>query len=630
LDQALRHAGLKLGAKDGPGVVSRELAWTSRNPEERLAERMFSSRGGSPVGAYRSLLRQQIVDKAKADGVWPGPAEIGPVPLRLVREGAHGTITGTVDGREKTVTGEFVAWWSPSSGADRRPMVNVGMRMDGGPEVVRVTVPATGAVFHLGPATPEQPEQAAQVTHEQGDLLGDFLGNLERALAAQQPRVIPLADAEWGMYGRIDKNSGIYPAGEPQRKDEVGWITTVPRIYTGGEAGANHPKWRGKPLLSTFLSRTGNRGGTSVYAFPDATFTVLDPPEGEKLKVPKFLSRRLPIADLRRGDVFYIWTQATGGAGYETLPRYHVQDTPVAIDKKTSAVHVLVGGEGEPETLELPSWDRIDVEDPRKYEWKAAEPLTFTAVCPSCGARTESVPAEGDGDTWRSAEQWLFLAMQDHRSKCPGPAAASDGFDEVRQVRTPDTLAADVVARFAHLDRLPRIASHSGCDCCARVRVLEPSAGDGSLVGAVFSVVPHADLFAVEPDPDRAAKLRAMPQTFPVHECTLEEFAQRFGSGLLKGYDLIVMNPPYSAKGKRALWLDHVRLAWKLLAEGGRLVAILPRPAQWLDDPNVIAVLDLVGADAEREELPKRSFSQYGTDIDTWVLAASKRLVGVT
>jgi len=86
--------------------------------------------------------------------------------------------------------------------------------------------------------------------------------------------------------------------------------------------------------------------------------------------VPKILSQRLPTADLHRGDVFYIWTQATGAARFETLPRYHVQDAPVAIDKTTSAVHVLVGGEGEPETLELPSWDWIDVEDPRKWTWK--------------------------------------------------------------------------------------------------------------------------------------------------------------------------------------------------------------------------------------------------------------------
>jgi hypothetical protein len=380
LAQALARAGLKLGDADGRGVVSRHLAWTSRNPEEKLAERMFSSRGGAPAGAGRPVLRQEVVAKAMADGVWPGPAEVGPVPLRLVREGAHGTLTGTVDGGLTDVTGEFMYWWSDSHGADRRATVKVQMRVPdqrqpGQYRVLTVQVPATGVVFHLDPgaAGSVRPVPVAQVEPQQGDLLAGLLGELEQGLAALTPRVIPLAEVEWGMYGRIGKGSGIYPDGSQQRKDEVGWITSVPRVYTGGEGGANNPKWRGKPLLSTFVSYTGQVGGTSVYAFPDATFTLLDPPEGERLAVPKILSRRLPVADLRRGDVFYIWTETRPGVELKDLPRYHVQDTPVALDKRTSALPVLADGKGEVTTLTLGSWNWIDVQDPRKWPWVEAE-----------------------------------------------------------------------------------------------------------------------------------------------------------------------------------------------------------------------------------------------------------------
>lgn len=197
-------------------------------------------------------------------------------------------------------------------------------------------------------------------------------------------------------------------------------------------------------------------------------------------------------------------------------------------------------------------------------------------------------------------------------------------------VRTPDLLAVDVVTRFTDLGRLPVGSRLGDLPCHRLIHVLEPSAGDGSLVRALFASVPadRLDVLAVEPDQDRAAALkenvkgRGAPVS--VHVRTFEDFAAWYKPTLLRRFDLVVMNPPYSVPGSRALWLEHVRLAWELLAEGGQLVAILPKPAGWLKDPNVAAVLDLVGPGAVRKELPKRSFRQYGTDIDTWVLAATK------
>lgn len=49
--------------------------------------------------------------------------------------------------------------------------------------------------------------------------------------------------------------------------------------------------------------------------------------------------------------------------------------------------------------------------------------LVFVGVCPCCGEQTEPCPAEGPGESWKSAEQWLFLSMQRHKPTCHARAA---------------------------------------------------------------------------------------------------------------------------------------------------------------------------------------------------------------
>lgn len=49
--------------------------------------------------------------------------------------------------------------------------------------------------------------------------------------------------------------------------------------------------------------------------------------------------------------------------------------------------------------------------------------LVFVGVCTLCGTPTESCPAEGPGEAWKSAEQWLFLALEQHKAVCLGRPA---------------------------------------------------------------------------------------------------------------------------------------------------------------------------------------------------------------
>jgi hypothetical protein len=52
--------------------------------------------------------------------------------------------------------------------------------------------------------------------------------------------------------------------------------------------------------------------------------------------------------------------------------------------------------------------------------------LVFVGVCAFCGDRMEPCPAEGPGETWKSAVQWTFLAMERHKTVCRFPIEGKD------------------------------------------------------------------------------------------------------------------------------------------------------------------------------------------------------------
>lgn len=177
VEQLLADAGLKLGADEGPGVVSWRLPWQKEDePRWDELERIFFSEGFSgPADHYRPVLKQRWVAKAIEDGVWPGKPETGPTPLRLVREGAYGSITGMLEGVERTVTGVFDRVWSASHGRQFETTANVVVRTGEGPglRVLTVQVPADGAEFvlHAPGEEPEQPKPRRRGTSVPGPQL---------------------------------------------------------------------------------------------------------------------------------------------------------------------------------------------------------------------------------------------------------------------------------------------------------------------------------------------------------------------------------------------------------------------------------------------------------------------------
>ncbi|MGH7743399.1 MAG: methyltransferase [Candidatus Dormibacteria bacterium] len=141
----------------------------------------------------------------------------------------------------------------------------------------------------------------------------------------------------------------------------------------------------------------------------------------------------------------------------------------------------------------------------------------------------------------------------------PPPCATRD--KELSYWATPPALAKELVAG------LPLDPGHC---------VLEPSAGDGALVRAVREQHPQARVTAVEPDPARWTVLSAqfaLSDGIVWPATTFEEYAAD-AAGVR--FDAVVMNPPFTLRGRRYAWAEHLVLAWGLLRPGGYLRAIVP------------------------------------------------------
>lgn len=96
--------------------------------------------------------------------------------------------------------------------------------------------------------------------------------------------------------------------------------------------------------------------------------------------------------------------------------------------------------------------------------------------------------------------------------------------------------------------------------------VLEPSAGQGALADRLRAA--GADVTCIELSPLHAEVLRAKG-----HQVVCTDFLGWRGGGR---YAMVVMNPPFS-EGR---WQAHLRHASMMVADGGRLVAVLPESAR--------------------------------------------------
>jgi hypothetical protein len=182
-------------------------------------------------------------------------------------------------------------------------------------------------------------------------------------------------------------------------------------------------------------------------------------------------------------------------------------------------------------------------------------------------------------------------------SALPKPARTAEGY-----IPTPASLAAEIVANHTDIAELPDDAA-----------VLEPSAGYGPFVDAALAVNPHVQVTAVEPNADRLTRITSAAHT--VHS-TFEQFAE----STAEKFDAIVMNPPFSTIGRPTIWIDHVHLAYSLLAPGGRLTAIVPVGLLQRQDRKHTQIRELMHQAGGHALLSEDAFKACGTAVRTAVM----------
>ena len=150
-----------------------------------------------------------------------------------------------------------------------------------------------------------------------------------------------------------------------------------------------------------------------------------------------------------------------------------------------------------------------------------------------------------------------------------------------------------------------------------KLRILEPSAG----TGALLKELPTRLLFAVtaiEPDDRHWLLLRGLAPD--VRTITFEEYYE-IAMQKHDTYTHVIMNPPFS-DGRD---IKHVRMAYDLLDEGGRLVAIISENSLYWDNEasrDFKKWLQKKGAGVRC--LPHGAFRESGTSIDTVLICIDK------
>lgn len=157
---------------------------------------------------------------------------------------------------------------------------------------------------------------------------------------------------------------------------------------------------------------------------------------------------------------------------------------------------------------------------------------------------------------------------------------------------TPDEVA-DRLVRFALRGSLPDRS----------VRLLEPSAGGGSLIRAASRQLNAPEVTAVELDADAASNLVGCTAVInrDFLQCSPADLGQ---------YDVCLMNPPFQ-KGQA---LKHVQHALRFVRQGGVLAAVVPSSFPETVD----------GVELTSEELGHGAFKESGTSINTKMIRCER------
>jgi len=233
---------------------------------------------------------------------------------------------------------------------------------------------------------------------------------------------------------------------------------------------------------------------------------------------------------------------------------------------------------------------------------------TFTRTIPFDQLRevmsAAEVQAKREAGLLAPSTNGLGFYLLDTPQPAPGPKPEPDArAEKFAAVAEALRKGVQVVSAPSLFPTPPEVATRlvSLADIRPGHRVLEPSAGTGSLVRAIRESHPEADVTAVEVNTRLAAALSGMVRRV---ECA--DFLT-IGENLGE-YDRVVMNPPF----ERGADLDHIKHAFALLAPGGRLVAVCANGPRQREELGEVCTTWI--------DLPAGSFREQGTNVNTAVV----------
>jgi predicted RNA methylase len=193
----------------------------------------------------------------------------------------------------------------------------------------------------------------------------------------------------------------------------------------------------------------------------------------------------------------------------------------------------------------------------------------------------------------------------DRRSR--GHVFADDPAERVAQA-VGTGRAVDIKKSFEFFEtprQLAELMVQRAAPLTAGMKILEPSGGRGSIAQAAREMCPECPLDVVEIEESNRKALKE--QGFKLVGKDFLKFKK-------KGYDRVLMNPPFSKQQD----IDHVLHALKRLKPGGVLVAIMSKGVQFRTNKKAEKFRQVV---EERggtiEELPAGTFEESGTSVAT-------------
>jgi hypothetical protein len=155
-----------------------------------------------------------------------------------------------------------------------------------------------------------------------------------------------------------------------------------------------------------------------------------------------------------------------------------------------------------------------------------------------------------------------------------------------------------------------------------RLKILEPSAGQGHLIELIRDLWPKAQIDYCELMDLNKNELDRKYKNMPNIACITEDFTHMAGDPE-EHYDFIIANPPFTNNQD----IQHIRLMYELLVSGGEIFTFCSFHWQMSTnkkEENFKKFLDNLDEYPDITEVPEKAFKNSGTNIRTMLMHITK------